>query len=157
NYTRYLRGDGVDELLGMQSQPTGNKDSTPTHSWFLTDRQGSVLRVVSAGGGVTYNLMDYSGGGAKQVGESTVHDYHGYTGRETDPATGLRNNRARWYNPRTGQWLTKDPLGFAGGDTNLYRYVNNSWPNGSDPSGTTTLGMGTLFGTAIGFTAGFFY
>jgi hypothetical protein len=31
--------------------------------------------------------------------------------------------------------MSEDPLGFAAGDTNLYRYVGNSYPNASDPTG----------------------
>lgn len=31
--------------------------------------------------------------------------------------------------------MQKDPIGFAGGDTNLYRYVGNDFVNKVDPSG----------------------
>lgn len=34
-----------------------------------------------------------------------------------------------------GKWLTKDPIGFDGGDTNLYRHVLNDPINLIDPSG----------------------
>jgi hypothetical protein len=34
-----------------------------------------------------------------------------------------------------GRWLTKDPIGFAGGDTNLYRYAYNDPVNFVDMSG----------------------
>jgi hypothetical protein len=30
---------------------------------------------------------------------------------------------SRDYDAETGRWTTKDPIGFAGGDTNLYGYV----------------------------------
>ena len=39
------------------------------------------------------------------------------------------------YNPTTGRWLSQDPIGFDGGDANLYRYVLNSPVNKTDPSG----------------------
>jgi hypothetical protein len=35
----------------------------------------------------------------------------------------------------TGRWLAQDPLGFDGGDSNLYRYVNNQPTEARDPSG----------------------
>jgi hypothetical protein len=41
----------------------------------------------------------------------------------------------RWYDPATGRWTSQDPIGFGGGDANLYRYVANSPTNGTDPSG----------------------
>jgi RHS repeat-associated protein len=43
--------------------------------------------------------------------------------------------RARYYDPRAGRFLTKDPIGFAGGDVNLYRYVRNNPINRVDPFG----------------------
>jgi len=52
-----------------------------------------------------------------------------------DPSTGMYYDRARWYNPATGKFLTRDPLGFAGGDVNLYRYVGNGPVVNVDPSG----------------------
>src|SRR5690606_33103175 len=58
-----------------------------------------------------------------------------YTGREWDSDAGLQYNRARWYDATTGRWLNQDPIGFAAGDTNLYRYVGNDPANGTDPSG----------------------
>ncbi len=36
---------------------------------------------------------------------------------------------------RDGRWISKDPIGFAAGDSNLYRYVGNSPTNAADPSG----------------------
>ena len=42
-----------------------------------------------------------------------------FQGREYSAATGLTNFRARWYDPETGRWLSKDPIGLAGG-LNLY-------------------------------------
>ena len=32
--------------------------------------------------------------------------------------------RNRWYTPRTGRWLTPDPIGYAGG-RNLYEYCGS--------------------------------
>ncbi|GEM_PF-3624061 len=40
------------------------------------------------------------------------------------------------YDPSPARFLSKDPLGFDAGDTNLYRYVGNSPQNYTDPSGT---------------------
>jgi RHS repeat-associated protein len=48
-----------------------------------------------------------------------------FTARPFDPDTQLQNNLNRWYDARVGRWLSEDPIGFAGGDGNLYRYVGN--------------------------------
>ncbi|MBI2807733.1 MAG: RHS repeat-associated core domain-containing protein [Planctomycetes bacterium] len=39
------------------------------------------------------------------------------------------------YDPTIGRWISEDPIEFAGGDTNLYRYVHNGPANFTDPSG----------------------
>jgi hypothetical protein len=49
--------------------------------------------------------------------------------------TGLQNNWNRWYDPKQGRFISQDPIGFAGGDENLYRYTGNSPSNRRDFSG----------------------
>ena len=39
------------------------------------------------------------------------------------------------YDPTVGRFIEEDPTEFAGGDTNFYRYCDNSPTNGTDPSG----------------------
>jgi RHS repeat-associated protein len=63
-----------------------------------------------------------------------------YTGREFDPETGDYYYRARYFDPQTGRFLSQDPIGFAAGDMNLYRYVSNSTPNFTDPTGLAASG-----------------
>ncbi len=58
-----------------------------------------------------------------------------FVSREFDFETGLYYNRARYLDPTTGRWTTQDPLGFAAGDANLYRYVGNMATVATDPSG----------------------
>lgn len=52
-----------------------------------------------------------------------------------DHQTSLVRFGARDYDPETGRWLSKDPILFNGGDTNLYGYVLNDPINFIDPSG----------------------
>ncbi len=47
----------------------------------------------------------------------------------------LQYNRARWYAPEIGRWISEDPLGFVAGDANVGRYVGNDPTGASDPSG----------------------
>jgi len=69
------------------------------------------------------------------VNGSAVAHFFGFTGRPFDADADLQWNLHRWYDPQTGRWLTEDPLGFAAGDENLYRYVGNSVLNAIDPDG----------------------
>ena len=58
-----------------------------------------------------------------------------YTGQEFDLETGLYFYDARYYDPDTGRFLAEDPLAFAGGDANLYRYAGNNPVTFVDPTG----------------------
>ena len=57
------------------------------------------------------------------------------TGREWDKETGLYYYRTRYYDPMEGRFISKDPLGFKGGDVNLFAYVGNQPINFVDPYG----------------------
>jgi RHS repeat-associated protein len=56
-----------------------------------------------------------------------------FAGRENEP--GGMYFRARYYNPDFGRFISEDPIGFQGGDTNLYRYVSNNPHLSNDPTG----------------------
>ena len=58
-----------------------------------------------------------------------------YQGMWLDPASDLYYDKARWYNAVDSVFMSPDPLGFAGGQTNLNEFVRNSPTNNTDPSG----------------------
>jgi RHS repeat-associated protein len=59
----------------------------------------------------------------------------GFAGGLHDRDTGLVRFGYRDYDPEVGRWTAKDPIGFAGGDTDLYGYVLNDPVNWVDTSG----------------------
>lgn len=61
---------------------------------------------------------------------------------------------ARDYDPVVGRWTTKDPIGFAGGDTNLYAYVGGNPMSYLDPLGLWSLSGSGYLGLGGGFTLG---
>ena len=154
---RYLYGAAVDQLLADEQYSIGfgpavNATSPGTLEgttlWALTDHLGSVRDLVDNNGVIReHNVYDSFGKLVREVDYNTsgqiiasnnaaaVDTVFGYTGRMIDQHTGLQYNRARWYDSNTGRWLSQDPIGFAAGDANLYRYVGNSSPNHTDPSG----------------------
>jgi RHS repeat-associated protein len=58
-----------------------------------------------------------------------------YTGRERDVETGLQLNRNRWYHQQLGRWMSRDPIGYGGGTSNLYEYTSTDPLNYTDPLG----------------------
>ena len=135
---RYLYGPGVDQIVA---------DETPTSvNWALVDNQGSVRDVIDSNGQVLNHIVSDSYGQVTSETNANVNFRYGYTGRERDKETGLQYSRARYYDSRTGAFIGQDPIGFAAGDANLYRYVGNSPTNFSDPSGLLTLYKGNLLG-----------
>jgi hypothetical protein len=57
------------------------------------------------------------------------------------PEADLYYMRNRWYEPRTGRFLSEDPLGLAGG-INGYAFSSDDPVNGADPFGLCTIYKG---------------
>ena len=60
--------------------------------------------------------------------------YKGQFGYYTERTTGLILCTHRWYDPTTGRWVTRDPIGMAGG-LNLYEYCDGEPVNHLDTEG----------------------
>jgi len=75
-----------------------------------------------------YGLRRYAGAGPDPWG------YGARVGYYTDNETGLSLLTHRYYDPGTGRFLTRDPMGYGGG-INLYGYVGNNPVNVWDPLG----------------------
>ena len=60
--------------------------------------------------------------------------FGGQFGYYTDTETGLLCLTHRYYDPGTGKFINRDPIGYQGG-INLYGFVGNNPVNYSDPSG----------------------
>ena len=54
----------------------------------------------------------------------------GMVGYYWDAALATQYIRARHYQPTIARWVSLDPIGFAGGDANLFRYAGNSPTSG---------------------------
>ena len=123
--TRYTHGLGIDEPLAME------KNSQMYY--YHADGLGSIVLLTSASGSVAQRY-DYDAYGNITSPAPTVTQPYTYTAREYDPETGLYFYRARYYDPKAGRFLTRDPIGFAGG-INQYVYTGNSPVNWVDPFG----------------------
>ena len=135
---RYLHGPMVDRVLADEQLDSSGR--TTEVIWPLADHLGTVrdLALYDDESGVTSlaNHITYDAfGGTLSETDAAVDHLFGFTGRETDAESELYYYRARYYDPRIGQFISEDPSGFEAGDPNLRRYVENSPTNRVDPTG----------------------
>lgn len=123
--TRYIHGPGIDEPLSME------KDNQVYY--YHAEGLGSITALTDAEGNIIQSY-DYDAFGSITSTVNITQPYT-YTDREYDQETGMYFYRARYYDPKVGRFVTKDPIGFAGGDVNLYTYVRNNPVNYIDPAG----------------------
>ncbi len=128
---RYLFALALDELLARTAANGSGAD------WYLPDRLGSIRDIVTASTAAVVYHTAYTAFGAKVSESGTGGDRYGFTAREHDTDTGQRNHRYRSVDLVLDKWTQPDPIGFAAGDTNLYRYVGNSPTNYVDAFGET--------------------
>jgi len=154
-----LTGLGLDEFFTRSGNP-GNRT-------LLGDALGSTLALADDSGIIQtpYTYEPFGTGAA--TGQSNPNTYQ-YTGREND-GTGLYYYRARYYSPSHQRFISEDPIGFRGGDVNLYSYVLGNPiqlidPQGLDvtvayyPSLATHVGIAVNDNPSVGFypAAGFY-
>ncbi len=147
--TGYLYKDGlspVAELDGAGNLVTlfvyGNRLTVPAYLVrggvtyrLFSDHLGSVRLVVNTSDGSIAQRLDYDAFGRVTLDTNPGFQPFGFAGGLYDLQTGLVRFGARDYDPETGRWTSKDPLGFDGGDTNLYGYAVNDPVNHFDPNG----------------------
>ena len=137
--TRYTHGPEIDDPVMIERDLDASGTFELTEIFFYhTDGLGSVTDLIDSTGAVARSLVYDSYGGITQDTGGVAQPF-AYTGRELDAESGLYFYRARYYDPATGRFLSQDPIGFAAGDENLYRYVFNSPVNLIDPDGRFTL------------------
>ncbi len=124
--TEYLYRERV--RLAMADRATGavytfhnNELGTPE---LMTDSTNTV---------VWEGISKPFGETAVNSGSTVVNNFR-FQGQYYDAETGLHYNGQRYYDPKTGRYLTPDPIGLAGG-VNPYVYVGNDPVNLVDPLG----------------------
>jgi RHS repeat-associated protein len=142
---RYLMGPGQNMVVAEETirrffdEYTQEVIATVTSQWALADHLGSVQATVDnaedMGVHAVGTLVTTDSFGTPYISAGQGYIRMRFTGYTWDNETGLYYANARYYNPRDGRFISKDPLGFDAGDTNVYRYVGNHPNWGRDPSG----------------------
>jgi RHS repeat-associated protein len=149
--TTYFVYDGATPLLEMTASGTVTAVNTfgangllsrregSASTFYTFDPQGSVAQRLNASATVlTSHLFDAFGMWAVSAPVGPF-GYGGQSGYYTDSETGLCLLTNRYYDAGTGRFVTRDPIGYAGG-MNLYGYVGNGPLTDADPSGLCSSG-----------------
>jgi len=121
----YLRSLNIDEaLVRTDAEATVH---------YLADALGSTVALTDLTGtsATTYNYEPF---GRTEASGTPSANASRFTGREDD-GTGLYYYRARYYGRSGSRFMSEDPIGFRGGDINLYSYGANGPLNATDPLG----------------------
>jgi RHS repeat-associated protein len=114
------------------------------------DGNGSVLGLIGTSGQVTARY-EYGPFGEllRMSGDALATDNPWRWGtKRVDPTTDLVHYEYRVYSPRLGRWLSRDPIGEAGG-RNLYAFAGNDPVNGQDLLGLFSGVGGSLPGVDV--------
>ena len=115
-------------------------DGAWTPSFYGYDGGGSVRQLTNSAGTVT-NTYEYDAFGNEVNHTGTTPNNYLYRGEQYDSDLGLYYLRARYYDPLTGRFLSRDP---ADGDSenpstlHKYLYAGGDPVNGWDPTGWNT-------------------
>jgi len=131
----YFNGAKTDELVCAFG---GNYNN----AWFTQDGRGNVSHVLNDSANLVEHYT-YGLAGEPQVWDannnsltgSTIENRFMFQGRDYLKEGAIYDYRNRFYLPSLGRFIQPDPLRFAGGDANLYRYCGGDPVNGRDPFG----------------------
>lgn len=95
---------------------------------IVHDNQGNIL-----------NSKEMNAFGSWQNQVNLIEDNFGFAGQYRDSETGFYYNLLRYYDPKTGRYISRDPIKFNGG-MNMYLYANSSPTKYVDPLGLKVIG-----------------
>lgn len=113
---------------GLAIEQISSEEPTYLHH----DQLGST-RMLTGASGETTATFSYVPYGGLEARTGTATTPFGFTGQYTDAETGLQYLRARFYDPETGQFLSRDPIEAL--TRQPYAYGFQDPLNTTDPSG----------------------
>ena len=135
----------------------GNTPSSYTQNgnsyYIISDHLGSPRIITDANGNVLKEIEYDSFDNVISDTNPAIQIPFGFAGGLTDTDTGLIRFGYRDYDPIIGRWTALDPIGFAGGDTNLYGYVFSDPVNFVDPRGLLVVVVSRYVQNSFGLAA----
>jgi RHS repeat-associated protein len=104
-------------------------------SYYQNDGIGSITSLSNQTAALASTYTFDSFGKLAAASTGTITNPFRYTAREFDIETGIYYNRARYFDPGSGRFISEDPLRFGGDGPNFYAYVNNDPIDFTDPLG----------------------
>jgi len=138
--------DGSDNLIMRFEYADGRMPVAMTAgglTYYLACDQVGSLKVITDSSGSVVKQIDYDSFGniLSESGSLALSIPFGFAGGLHDRDTGLVKFGYRDYDPDNGRWCAKDPIGFGGGDVDLYGYVLGDPVNLIDPEGLAGVGI----------------
>jgi len=106
-----------------------------SYYFYHNDHLGTPQGITDMAGNIVWEASYEAFGKATVDLESTVTNNLRFPGQYWDEETGNHYNWNRYYDPASGRYVSKDPIGFKGRDANLFRYVQNNVINFGDATG----------------------
>jgi RHS repeat-associated protein len=119
-------------ITGPYGLPLEQIDAGGTVRWFHHDQLGSTTSLTNSSG-ATVQSYTYDAYGQLTSATPTIANPFRYAGQYTDDQSGFQDLRARYYDPATGQFLSRDPLEEA--TLQPYAYADDNPTNATDPAG----------------------
>ena len=127
-----LKDGTTSYVTGLGGLPIEQITSSGTTSYYHQDRIGST-RAITNSSGTVVATKTYDPYGNVTATTGTLVNPFQFAGQYTDSESGLQYLRARFYDPVSGSFLSRDPM--AASTRSPYGYASNSPVNASDPSG----------------------
>lgn len=117
---------------------------------IITDHLGSPRLVVDVSTGAVVQRMEYDEFGQVLTDTNPGFQPFGFAGGLYDRETGFVRFGLRDYDAEAGRWTSKDPIGFAAAQSNLYSYALGDPVNHIDPIGLSWKAIAkTIIRTAV--------